>query len=68
MTISNARCGVAPMPVEPNDSWLGRSRTNCTSSFIEVTGSDGLTTSTKATDEVSAIGVKSLAGSYGSFL
>ena len=63
MIISNARCGVAPMPVEPKASWPGRSLAYATSSFTECTGSDGLTTSTKATDEVSAIGVKSLAGS-----
>ena len=42
MNISTARCGVAPMPVEPNDSWPGRSLMYCTSSFIECTGSDGL--------------------------
>jgi len=51
------------MPAVPTISSPGLSFAYLISSAIECTGSDGLTTSVKATCDGSAIGTKSLRGS-----
>ncbi len=61
------KCGAVPVPAEAKFNWPGRLFARAMSSFTDLAGTDGCTTSTLGAAVVSAIGAKSRTKSNGSF-